>query len=467
MVTINAMLALGLTSIMICIGLIVRVKFKIFHKMLLPTSILAGLFGLLVMNSGLITFVQSATYVEMVNIFFTIVFISIGLTSTSKTDAPSSKNIAKGSLGMGIIWNIFYTLTPVIGALLLFTGIGKLFDFNPIYGLMIPFAFAQGPGQAATFGTIMEDQYGIVNAATVGITFASIGFLICFIVGVPLARYGIKKGLAKNMDSASIQQHVEQGYYSEYEERDTLGKETMFTGNLDTMTLHFGIIGLCYVMAYLMAGAVSLIPGIGESLGGMLFIYGMFAAYIVKYVMKRMNISYMLDNNFQSKFTGWATDYLIVISFMSITFEVIGQWIIPIIIVSIIIALITLAISLYLGARIGGKNDFERTLGLFGTSTGQVPSGIALVRIVDPSLKTSTIVELGLMNIAMIPSYGTVLIVFGISSGVLSWGTGLALLLAHLPIFLIALKVVKAWGKPTFKLGLVKEKEKAPPVIEE
>src|SRR5699024_9260603 len=101
-------------------------------------------------------------------------------------------------------------------------------------------------------------------------------------------------------------------------------------------------------------GAVSLIPGIGESLGGMLFIYGMFAAYIVKYVMKRMNISYMLDNNFQSKFTGWATDYLIVISFMSITFEVIGQWIIPIIIVSIIIALITLAISLYLGARIGG-----------------------------------------------------------------------------------------------------------------
>src|SRR5699024_8234648 len=116
----------------------------------------------------------------------------------------------------------------------------------------------------------------------------------------------------------------------------------------------------------------------------------------------------------------------------------------------------------------------ERTLGLFGTSTGQVTSGIALVRIVDPSLKTSTIVELGLMNIAMIPSYGTVLIVFGISSGVLSWGTGLALLLAHLPIFLIALKVVKAWGNTTIKLGLVnenyklevdKKKEKATTII--
>ncbi|HLR52241.1 MAG TPA: sodium/glutamate symporter [Candidatus Avamphibacillus sp.] len=462
MIIIDVMLALGLISIMICIGLVIRVKFGIFRKMLLPTSIIAGLIGLIVMNTGLITFVQSDMYVDMVNIFFTIVFISIGLTSTSKQNAPSSKEIAKGSLGMGIIWNIFYTLTPVIGALLLLTGIGKLFDFNPIYGLMIPFAFAQGPGQAATFGTIMEQQYGIADAAVVGITFASIGFIICFVIGVPIARYGIRKGLAKNMGSESIKEYVERGYYSKSEERGSLGKETMFTGNLDTMAFHFSIIGLCFVMAYLMASVISLIPGVGESLGGMLFIYGMFAAYIVKYVMKVMKIDYMLDNNFQSKFTGWATDYLIVTAFMSITFEVIGQWIIPILFVSIIVACITLLISIYLGQRIGGENDFERTLGLFGTSTGQVPSGIALVRIVDPALTTSTIVELGLMNLAMIPSYGTVLIVFGISSGVLSWSTGILLLLAHLPVFLVALKIVKAWGKPTFRLGREKPKAVAP-----
>src|SRR5699024_1407658 len=208
MIIIDVMLALGLISIMICIGLVIRVKFGIFRKMLLPTSIIACLIGLIVMNTGLITFVQSDMYVDMVNIFFTIVFISIGLTSTSKQNAPSSKEIAKGSLGMGIIWNIFYTLTPVIGALLLLTGIGKLFDFNPIYGLMIPFAFAQGPGQAATFGTIMEQQYGIADAAVVGITFASIGFIICFVIGVPIARYGIRKGLAKNMGSESLKEYV-------------------------------------------------------------------------------------------------------------------------------------------------------------------------------------------------------------------------------------------------------------------
>src|SRR5699024_11584339 len=83
-------------------------------------------------------------------------------------------------------------------------------------------------------------------------------------------------------------------------------------------------------------------------------------------------------------------------------------------------------------------------------------------RIVDPALTTSTIVELGLMNLAMIPSYGTVLIVFGISSGVLSWSTGILLLLAHLPVFLVALKIVKAWGKPTFRLGREKPKAVAP-----
>lgn len=447
------MLAFGLASIMFCIGMIIRAKVPFIRKMLVPASVIAGVLGLFVMNSGLIKDLSSGVYVDIVNYLFTITFISIGLTSSSKSNkrSPNSmaKNIASGSIGMGLLWNLLYALTPAIGVIVILI-IGSYFGFDPIYGLLIPFAFAQGPGQAATFGTIFEQQYGIANAAMVGITFAAIGFLVCFLVGVPMARYGIKRGLAKRLGRSEVDGFVERGYYKKSENRGSLGNETMFSGNMDTMTFHFAVIGLCFMLALGIAKSISLVPGIGPTFGGMLFIYGMLAGYLAKFVMKKFKIDHMLDNNFQTKFTGWSTDYLIVASFMAVPFSVIGTWMAPIIIVAITITFITAVICIYFGQRIGGDNDFDRTIGLYGTSTGTVPSGIALVRIIDPTLKGSTAVELGLMNLPMIASYVTVLTILSIASGTLSLSLGILLLLAPIPIYMIIMKTCKVWGKKTY-----------------
>src|SRR5699024_3101859 len=204
-------------------------------KMLVPASVVAGVVGLVVMNTGLITALDSTMYVDIVNYLFTITFISIGLTSSRKSKKKSAdstgKNIAKGSIGLGFIWNLLYAITPAVGVLIII-GVGGMFGMDPVYGLLIPFAFAQGPGQAATYGTIMEQEYGLMNAASVGITFAAVGFLVCFLVGVPLARYGIKKGLAKNVKKSEINGFVQKGYYEKDEKRESLGNETMFSGNM-------------------------------------------------------------------------------------------------------------------------------------------------------------------------------------------------------------------------------------------
>ncbi|GGJ73133.1 sodium:glutamate symporter [Virgibacillus kapii] len=448
---ISFMIAFGLASIMLCLGIIIRTKVTFIRKMLVPASVVAGLLGLILMNTGLITSTDSEMYVSMVNFLFTITFISIALTSSpkSKTSGSIGKSIAKGSLGLGFHWNLLYALTPAVGALVIL-GIGGFFGMDTVYGLLIPFAFAQGPGQAATFGTIMEQQYGIVDAATVGITFAAIGFLFCFLVGVPLAKLGIKRGLAKNLAKSGIDGYVERGYYVKEEKRESLGNETMYSGNMDTMIFHFAIIGLCFMLALGMAQVVSFIPGVGATFSGMLFIYGMLAGYLVKFIMKKLSIEHMLDNTFQSKITGWSTDYLVVTSFMAVPFSVIGAWIVPIIIEAIVITILTIVICVYFGQRIGGENDFERTVGLYGTTTGTVPSGIALVRIIDPSLRTSTAVELGLMNVPMIASYGTVVTILAIASGTLSLTIGILLLLAPIPIYLIILKVFNVWGRKTY-----------------
>ncbi|WP_231495783.1 sodium/glutamate symporter [Paucisalibacillus sp. EB02] len=446
------MIAFGIASIMLGIAMIIRTKVRFIRNMLVPASVIAGVIGLIVMNTGLITSTSLDIFVQIVNHLFVIVFISIGLTSSSKHKSSSNstgKNIAKGSLGMGFLWNLLYALTPAVGAIIILL-VGGFFGMDPLYGLLIPFAFTQGPGQASTFGTIFEQQYGIADAATVGITFAAIGFLICFLVGVPLAKLGVKRGLAKELGKNKVEGFIERGFYAKNEEKPELGKETMFSGNMDTMTFHFAIIGICYVLAIGMSQIFALIPGIGATISSMLFIYGMLAAYLVKFIMKKLKIDYMLDNTFQSKITGWATDFLVVGSFMAVKFSIIQQWLVPIITVSLVITLITVIVSLYFGKRLGGENDFERTLGFFGTATGTVPSGMALVRIVDPSLRTTTAIELGMMNVPMMASYVTLMTIFAMAAGTLSFVSGILLLLAPIPVYLIILKVFRVWGKKTY-----------------
>src|SRR5699024_3289313 len=193
-------------------------------------------------------------------------------------------------------------------------------------------------------------------------------------------------------------------------------------GNMDTMTFHFAVMGICFLMALGIAELISYIPLIGPSISGFLFVYGMVAGYIVKYVMRTFKIDHLLDNTFQTKITGWATDYLVVTSFMAVQFSVIAAWAVPITIISVIIILITFATVLYFGKRFGGEDDFSRTLGLYGSAIGTVPSGLALIRIVDPSLRSNTAVELGLMNLPMtMATFITVSAVLPIASGTVSY----------------------------------------------
>src|SRR5699024_10611 len=176
-----------------------------------------------------------------------------------------------------------------------------------------------------------------------------IGFIACFLIGVPLAKYGLRKGLAKYADKGNLEGYVKRGYFSKEEKRDSLGRETVYAGNMDTMTFHFAVMGICFLMALGIAELISYIPLIGPSISGFLFVYGMVAGYIVKYVMRTFKIDHLLDNTFQTKITGWSTDYLVVTSFMAVQFSVIAAWAVPITIISVIIILITFATVLYFG----------------------------------------------------------------------------------------------------------------------
>lgn len=447
----NAMMAFGWAGIMMLIGVICRAKIGFFGNILMPASVIGGIIGFILMNTGVLD-VDPNLFSQIVGVLFTISFISIGLTSSPKEDkskgSSTAKDIYKGSMGMGLLWNGLYGLTPLLAALVMVVLFNK---FLPIYGIVVPFAFCQGPGQSAVFGATIEG-YGIPDVAQVAITYAALGFLIAFSVGVPLAKYGMKKGLA--LYPTDINDSVKRGLFKANEQTQSVGKSTTYNGNIDTLAFHFALVALCYVMAVYMGKLeLLLIPGLlGETLSTFTFINGMLAGYIVKFVMKKFKAEEYHDSTLQARITGWSTDLLICMAFMAIQVSIVAQYFVPIITVAIITAIVTAAVILYFVPRIGGPCDFERVLGLFGCATGTVPSGLALIRIVDPDLKTTAPTELGAMNLIMMAHVIVVTAILGYSSGVTSFTSLLITMAVFSLVNFALLKVFRVWGKKSFDL---------------
>ena len=444
------MVALGWASLMLCIGMLLRGKIRFLQNMLVPSSVLAGILGIIFMNVAMTLRIDIGTdnqmFTDIVNQMFTLSFISISLTSNQASE-NGTKGVLKGAVALGLVWNLLYALTPLIGAAIVSVA-GSITEMPSVYGMLVQFAFCQGPGQSAAYGAIFE-QYGWENATMVAVTLSAIGFVAAFLIGVPIAKLGIKRGIAKRC--GKLDERILKGYLKREEQTEQMVKDTTCNSNIETLAFHFALIGVCYLLAVLIGRCLSYLPGfLGSSMSAMMFMNGMYAAYIVKYLMKKLRLDFLQDNVLQNKITGWTSDYLVVCAFMAISVNVIREWTGIILILSVIITIITGVVCFYFGRRIGGDNDFERTLGLYGTCTGTVPSGVALVRIVDPNFQSSVAVELGASNLVMIGSTPVYLIILAFASGTIEMKWAMVGLIVCVGLYLALLKITKTWGKPTY-----------------
>ncbi|MDE6016330.1 MAG: sodium:glutamate symporter [Acetatifactor sp.] len=444
------MMAFGLASVMLCVGMLLRAKIPVFRKMLVPASVIGGMLGILFMNAvagmGIEIGTDSDMFTQIVNNLFTVSFISISLTGTSG-ESGNAKGVLKGALGLGLVWCLLYALTPMVATAIVSVAGGSV-GMDAIYGMLIQFAFCQGPGQSAAYGAIFE-QFGWSNASTVAIAFSSIGFVVAFCIGIPAAKLGIRKGIAKHC--GKIDDALLKGYLTKSEQKEYMVKDTTCNSNIETLAFHFALIGVCYVLAVGIAKVLSYVPGfLGTSMSSMMFMNGMYAAYLVKWLMKKLHLDFLQENTLQSKITGWSADYLVVCAFMAVSLKMIKDWLPLMLLISVVITVVTAVVCFYFGQRFGGANDFERTLGLYGTCTGTVPSGIALIRIVDPDFRTATGVELGACNLVMLASTPVYIIILALASGSLGMMPAMMGLGGCVLAYLAALKLLGVWGKKTF-----------------
>lgn len=155
------------------------------------------------------------------------------------------------------------------------------------------------------------------------------------------------------------------------------------------------------MLAYYAVEAVATrVPSsIGGTMWGLFFLINMVSGMLIRFVMRKLGIVHLIDGDSMTRLTGWMMEFLLLSTLIGIKFAVVKEYI-PIVALSLILAVFTLFFILYFGRRVPGYS-FERTVMMFGTCTGTIPTGLILLRMVDSELKTTVSVEAGMWNMAV------------------------------------------------------------------
>ncbi len=447
----ESMLVFGWMASMLLIGVLLRAKISFFQRFLFPSCLIGGVIGLILVNLRVIKITVSDLEMFAYH-FFNISFISVGLTRNNdqKDKSPRSKAFIRGPAWMALVQGSCFGLQAAVGGLLviLFGIVGM--ELFPTFGFLAPLGFEEGPGQALSVGKVWEG-FGFEQAATIGLTFAAIGYLFAFFVGVPLVNWGIRKGLATCGDKALPRDFLT-GIIPGDKQTETAGKLTLHTGNVDSMAFQAALVGLVYLLTYGFVKYVGLLlpPDAAKIMWGFFFVFGLVFAICVRLLIQKLGAEHLIDAGIQRRITGWSIDFLIVATVMAIQILVVWKYALPIFLISILNGVLTTMVVVYLGKRLWDYN-LERTAAVYGAVTGTVSCGLLLLRIADPDFKTPVAIEIAVMNVlSIVPIGGCLLLV---NAPVWwNWGVGTTSLvfLGVMAAGLALIRLLKFWGPPKF-----------------
>lgn len=182
------------------LGSLIKKKISFFNKYCIPASVIGGIiFACLTLGLNLTGTVTVVTDTTLQNIFMTLFFTSVGYTA-------SLKLLKKG----GIQVLVFLLVSTLMIVLQNVTGVtlAGLLGMDPLMGLCVgSVPLVGGHGTSGAFGPMLEQDFGVVGAATVSISVATFGLILGGLIGGPVAKRRIRK---HNLTPENTQQQTEE-----------------------------------------------------------------------------------------------------------------------------------------------------------------------------------------------------------------------------------------------------------------
>ncbi len=389
----------GILGGLLLVGVLLRAKVRLFQNLFLPAAVIGGFIGLLlgpiIMKSYAILpipeeFISDFALIPGILIVPIIASVPLGIGMESRDAAtPRSKSgilpmfllstgCAFGLFAIGFATNIvFSSLQPELG-------------IYPAFGMELSLGFSGGHGTAGLIGNVLQRlklPYWEV-AQGVAVTSATVGLVGGILLGMILINTAARKNKIANLaDPSLIPPEIRKGYQSDISRQEVSCRETTHTSSIDSLTFHAAIIfvvcGLSYALvSFLKAYKVPLLSNIFA------WAYAIVIMLIVNQILKKLNLSFMIDHKIKTKFTSFLVDFSIVAAIASLPVQAVLQFVVPMVLMFVVGFVVIYLVLMVLGQKLFEDFAFERSIALFGQNTGVIMTGILLLRVCDPDMKT-------------------------------------------------------------------------------
>ena len=384
---------LGLLLLFLMLGNILRRTVPLFRKCLIPSALLGGTlllivnilckqFGVVLVDNRLM---QVITYHCLA-----IGFAAMSLKTEKSTHKTSKTQVVEfGALqGGSYMLQAFVGLGITLVLFLLTRHSDKVTSY--ICGLILPLAYGQGPGNALSWDINFTNTPAAQFAGngSFGLSLASIGFVAASVFGVLHINIAKKRGSLSVRKANPSDEVIDQTNPS--------GGEIPDNESVDKFTIQAGFVALAYALAFGLMYLLGILSDFTNSIAwGFNFLWASLAAMVIRFVVKQLRKHNLMHreyiNNYQmDRISGFAFDLMIVAGVAAIEINDIKNYILPIVILSIVGTIIT-----YIYIRLVAKECFkgfehEFFLMSFGTMTGTASNGMILMKEIDPGLRTPT-----------------------------------------------------------------------------
>ena len=384
---------LGLLLLFLMLGNILRRTIGLFRKCLIPSALLGGSLLLLVNIIG-----KQFDVILVDNRLMQVITyhcLAIGFAAmTLKTEKSTHKTNRTQVFEFGALQGGTYMLQAFVGlgitlTLFLLTKNGnKVVSY--ICGLILPLAYGQGPGNALSWDINFTNNPAtqFVGNGSFGLSLASIGFVVASVFGVLYINIHKKRGGLSVRSTTSLEKNREQ--------TEDNNNEIPDNESVDKFTIQAGFVALAYAISFGFMCLLGVLSDFTNSIAwGFNFLWASLSAMLIKFVVKQLRRHNLMHrdyiNNYQmDRISGFSFDLMIVAGVAAIEINDIKDYILPIVVLSIIGTAIT-----YIYIRLVAKECFkgfehEFFLMSFGTMTGTASNGMILMKEIDPGLKTPT-----------------------------------------------------------------------------
>lgn len=375
----TAVMIFAALSVLLVAGKVLRVKLPILQKLYLPSSIVGGLLGLLLLTlfrdcvpEGVVEDMRRMPGF-LINVIFATLFLGVGV--------PKVKNLAASvlpqlTLAQIVVWGQYAVGIGVTGFLL-----APAFKVHPAFGNLLELGFEGGHG---TVGGMAEAfiSHNWTDGIALGYTVATIGMVFGIVGGMCMVNWAYAKGYIRTVRPFEERSDSERKGIHPKDERPSAGLQTVLPDSVDSLAWHVAIVGLAVLIGFgilqgCRAAEIALFPDAKTRLfiGFPMFPLCMLGGVSLQWLSKMVKVDLLVDRDQMMRISGAALDYLSLSAVATIELSVVAANWMPLTIMVALGLVWTIWSVLFFSPRLFREAWFERGIAEFGQATGVTATG--------------------------------------------------------------------------------------------